>query len=234
MPDLELHVYADSEALGRGAADAVAAELQSAIERDGVATLAVSGGNSPKAMFEALATQQIDWRAVHVFQVDERMAPDGDPARNLNLLRSALLDHIDIPADHVHPIPVRDDLDGAARDYERTLRDVCNGVLDVVHLGLGDNGHTASLMPNDPVLGVDDRLVSHTTTPFQGHQRVTLTYPALDAARHIVWLIEGGSKAPMVRRLVAADDSIPAGRVLQDRAAVFCDEAAVSSLLDGK
>src|SRR6185437_2915384 len=105
---------------------------------------------------------------------------------------------------------------------------------DVVHLGIGGDGHTASLVPNDPVLGVDDRLVSHTTTPYQGYQRLTLTYPALNGARHIVWLIDGANKASVVRRLVAADDTIPAGRVLQDRAAVFCDEPAVSSLLDAK
>ncbi len=232
MPDLELHVYSDADELGRGAADQIASHLQWAIERNGTATLAVSGGNSPKLMFEALARHPVGWRDVHVLQVDERMAPDGDPARNANLLQSALLDAIDIPPDHVHLIPVRDDLDAAAREYEQTLRTFGNGVLDVVHLGLGDNGHTASLMPNDPVLAVEDRLVSHTTTPFECHQRVTLTYPALNAARHIVWLIEGESKAPMLRLLVAGDDSIPAGRVLQDRAAVYCDEPAVASLLE--
>jgi 6-phosphogluconolactonase len=233
MSDLELHVYHDGDELGRGAADQVATHLQWAIERNGAATFAVSGGNSPRLMFEALARHPVGWRDVHLFQVDERMAPDGDPARNWNMLQEALLDSVDIPADHVHPIPVRDDLDAAAREYEQTLRSVCNGVLDVVHLGLGDNGHTASLMPNDPALGVEDRLVSHTTAPFQGHQRVTLTYPAINAAQHIVWLVEGESKAAMLRRLVAGDDAIPAGRVLQDRAAVFCDEAAVSSLLGG-
>jgi 6-phosphogluconolactonase len=233
MPDLELHVYHDADELGRGAADHVASQLQWAIERNGVATLAVSGGKSPQQLFEALARHPVGWRDVHVFQVDERMAPDGDEARNLNLLRSALLDAIEIPPEHVHPIPVRDDLDAVAREYEQTLRKVCNGVLDVVHLGLGDDGHTASLVPNDAVLGVEDRLVGH-TEPYMGHRRVTLTFPTLDAARHIVWLIEGDGKAAMVRRLVAGDDAIPAGRVLQDRAAVFCDDAAVSSLLDGK
>jgi 6-phosphogluconolactonase len=173
---------------------------------------------------------------VHVFQVDERVAPDGDPARNLTMQREALLDVVDIPSDHVHPIPIRDDLDAAAREYEQALRRVVgdDGVLDVVHLGIGDDGHTASLVPNDAVLGVGDRLVGHTSEPYQGHQRITLTYPALNAARHIVWLIEGPGKAAMVRRLVAGDDAIPAGRVLQDRAAVFCDEPAVSSLLDSK
>jgi 6-phosphogluconolactonase len=235
MTDLELHVYRDGEELGRGAADHIASALAWAIERNGTASLAVSGGNSPALMFAALARHPIIWSHVHVFQVDERMAPDGDPARNLEMLRTALLDAIDIPPDHVHPIPVRDDLDAAAREYEQTLDSVLGDrPLDVVHLGLGDNGHTASLLPNDPALGVDDRLVSHTTTPFQGNQRVTLTYPALNAAGHILWLIEGASKADMVRRLVAGDDAIPAGRVLQDRAAVFCDEPAVSSLLQGE
>jgi 6-phosphogluconolactonase len=119
---------------------------------------------------------------------------------------------------------------GAARRYERTVRDATDGVLDVVHLGLGDDGHTASLVPGDPVLGVTDRLVAPTGV-YQAHRRVTLTYPALNAARRIVWLVAGAGKGEMLRRLVAGDPTIPAGRVLQDRAAVVCDEAAAAPLL---
>src|SRR3954454_10662360 len=182
MPDLELHVYHDEDELGRGAADQIATHLQWAIERNGVASFAVSGGDSPLLMFEALARHPVGWKQVHLFQVDERMAPDGDPARNWTMLREALLETVDIPPDHLHPIPVRDDIEAAARDYEHTLRGVLGngGALDVVHLGIGDDGHTASLVPTDPVLAVDDRLVSHTATPYQHYQRVTLTYPALN------------------------------------------------------
>jgi 6-phosphogluconolactonase len=233
VPDLELHVYHDPDELSRGAADHIATHLQWAISRHGTATLALSGGNSPRLMLEALARHPVGWRDVHVFQVDERMAPEGDPARNWTMQREALLDSIDIPPDHVHPMPVRDDLDAVIREYEQTLRTVCDGRLDVVHLGLGDDGHTASLVPNDPVLAIADRFVGHTTAPYQGHQRVTLTFPALEAAGHIAWLVEGATKAAMLRRVVAGDDTIPAGRVPQDRAAVFCDEPAVSSLLEG-
>ncbi len=233
MPPLELHVYHDAEELAYGAADQIASGLAWAIQRNGVATIALSGGSTPTPTLEALARHPVAWRSVHLFQVDERIAPDGDDARNLTQLQTALLDVIDIPSANVHAIPVRDDLDAVTRDYEQTLREVCQGELDIVHLGLGDDGHTASLVPNDAVLGVDDRLVG-ATAPYMGHRRVTLTFPALAAARRIVWLVEGAGKAAMVQRLVAGDEAIPAGRVPQDRAIVCCDEAAVSSLLDGR
>lgn len=232
MTTLELHVHHDVDELARGAADAIATELGWAIRRRGQATLAVSGGTTPWAMLANLARHALDWANVHVFQVDERAVPDGDDDRNLTHLRAALLDAAAIPAGNVHAIPIGTDLDAAARDYDATLRHVAGGELDVVHLGLGDDGHTASLVPGDAVLGVDDRLVA-TTGEYRGARRVTLTYPALAAARRILWLVDGAAKADALRRLVAGDDSIPAGRVPQDRAVVHCDEAAVSSLLGG-
>jgi 6-phosphogluconolactonase/glucosamine-6-phosphate isomerase/deaminase len=159
------------------------------------------------------------------------VAPDGDPARNLNDLEAALLSKVPATA---HLFAVTDpDLDAAAAAYAADLHAACDGILDVVHLGLGDDGHTASLVPGDPVLGVTDRLVAP-TGPYQEHRRVTLTYPALNAARQIVWLTAGASKAEMLRRLVAGDPTIPAGRVLQDRASVVCDEAAAAPLLNDR
>ncbi len=233
MSTLELHVHHDAEELARGAADALATEIGWAIRRRGTATFAMSGGTTPWAMLAALARHPIDWGLVHLFQVDERAVGDDDDARSWKHTREALVDAIDIPAANLHPIPIGVDLEGAAREYSATIQHVAGGVLDVVHLGLGDDGHTASLVPGDPVLSVTDRLAAP-TAEYRGARRVTLTYPALAAAARIVWLVDGAAKADALQRLVAGDDSIPAGRVPQDRAIVHCDEAAVSSLLGGK
>jgi 6-phosphogluconolactonase/glucosamine-6-phosphate isomerase/deaminase len=139
------------------------------------------------------------------------VAPAGDPSRNLTGLVTALLDHV--PA-VVYPMPVEaPDLEAAAHAYLQELPEI----LDVVHLGLGDDGHTASLVPGDPVLDIDDRAVA-ITEPYRGHRRMTLTYPALERAAAIVWIVAGTDKASMVERLLAADPTIPAGRVAQDRA----------------
>jgi 6-phosphogluconolactonase len=183
-------------------------------------------------MLRVLAGAGLDWERIDVFQIDERVVPTGDRDRNATQIESTLVRLAPVPKQRWHPIPVEEpDLAGAARRYERTLRDAANGVLDVVHLGLGDDGHTASLVPGDPVLGVTDRLVAPTGA-YQGHRRVTLTYPALNAARSIVWLVAGVGKGEVLRRLVAGDPTIPAGRVLQDRAVVVCDEAAAAPLLN--
>jgi 6-phosphogluconolactonase len=183
-------------------------------------------------MLRVLAGAKVDWDLVDVFQVDERVAARGDADRNATHIESTLVRLAPVAKSRWHPIPVEEpDPAGAARRYERTLRDVADGVLDVVHLGLGDDGHTASLVPGEPVLGVTDRLVAPTAV-YQGHRRVTLTYPALNAARGVVWLVAGTGKGEMLRRLVAGDPTIPAGRVLQDRALVVCDEAAAAPLLN--
>ena len=229
MSPLELHVYHDADELARGAADRIASELSWAIRRHSTASVAFSGGVTPWLMLTALARHPLEWEHIHIFQVDERAVPEGDDARSLTHLRTSLLDAIEIPPDHVHAIPIADELDGTARHYSETLHEFAPDGLDVVHLGLGDDGHTASLAPGDAVLGVTDRMVG-VTGEFRGVRRVTLTYPALAAARCVVWLVDGEGKAEMLRRLVAGDDTIPAARVPQDRAVVFCDEAAVGSL----
>jgi 6-phosphogluconolactonase len=228
---LPIHVGTDADDAARQAAEIIASELSSAISRRGRASVAFSGGTTPWAMLRVLAKSKVAWGKVDVFQVDERVAPDGDPDRNATHIESALVAAASIGARRWHPIPVEEpDPAAAARNYERTLRDLTGGELDVVHLGIGPDGHTASLVPGDPVLGETDRLVGATGV-YEGHRRVTLTYPALDAARRIVWLAAGAAKGEMLRRLVAADPTIPAGRVLQDRALVVCDEAAAAPLL---
>lgn len=185
--------------------------LSGSLDANGRASLAVSGGRTPWPILSAMSRTDLDWPHLDVYQVDERVAPAGDPSRNLTGLVTALLDHV--PA-VVYPMPVEaPDLEAAAHAYLQELPEI----LDVVHLGLGDDGHTASLVPGDPVLDIDDRAVA-ITEPYRGHRRMTLTYPALERAAAIVWIVAGTDKASMVERLLAADPTIPAGRVAQDRA----------------
>ena len=174
-------------------------------------SLALSGGRTPWSILSSLARTDLEWNRVDIYQVDERVAPDGDLARNLTGLTSALLEHI--PAT-VYPMPVQGpDLEAAADRYAEKLPEV----LDIVHLGLGDDGHTASLVPGDPVLDVVDRRVA-VTKPYQGHRRMTLTFPAFERVGSIIWIVAGAEKTSMVERLIAADPTIPAGRIPQKRA----------------
>lgn len=179
-------------------------------------SLALSGGRTPWSILRSLARTGLEWNRVDIYQVDERVAPAGDLARNLTGLTTALLDHV--PAT-VYPMPVQGtDLEAAAERYAAELPEV----LDVVHLGLGDDGHTASLIPGDPVLDVADRRVA-VTKPYKGHRRMTLTFPALERVGSIIWIVAGADKTSMVERLLAADPTIPAGRVPQKRAVLITD-----------
>jgi 6-phosphogluconolactonase len=177
-------------------------------------SLALSGGRTPWSILSSLARTDLEWNRVDIYQVDERVAPNGDLARNLTGLTTALLEHV--PAT-VYPMPVQGpDLEAAADRYAAELPEV----LDIVHLGLGDDGHTASLVPGDPVLDVVDRRVA-VTRPYQGHRRMTLTFPAFERVGSIIWIVAGAEKTSMVERLIAADPTIPAGRVPQKRAVLI-------------
>jgi 6-phosphogluconolactonase len=214
----DLEVSPDPAAVAGRAAGYVAARARAAVADHGRFTFAVSGGHTPWAMFAELARQDVPWSAVELFQVDERVAPDGDPDRNLTHLRESIGD---APA-RVHPMPVNDpDLDKAAAAYATGLPER----LDLVHLGLGPDGHTASLVPGDPVLEVTDELVA-VTQAYQGHRRMTLTYPALARADQLLWLIAGADKRDPLAKLLAGDESIPAGRVQAARSLVLADAAA--------
>jgi 6-phosphogluconolactonase len=209
-------------ALAERAAVWVADRIWTAVDERGVAHVAVSGGTTPKAMFEVLAALPVPWPSVHVWQVDERVAPDGDPARNVNDLQTALLSKVPVTA---HLFAVTDpDLDAAATRYAAELHDACGGVLDVVHLGLGADGHTASWPPGDPVIDVvgTDAAVSGV---YEGHRRLTLTLPAVDRAREIMFLAAGASKVHAVAELVSGTGAIPARRVRRD-ATLLVDHAA--------
>ena len=215
-----------SASLAERAAIWVADQLWTAITERDVAHVALSGGTTPKAMFAALAALPLPWELVHVWQVDERVAPDGDPARNLNDLQAALLSKV--PATS-HLFAVTDpDLDAAAAAYAGELHIACDGVLDVVHLGLGDDGHTASWPPGDPVVTVTDADAAR-AGPYQDHVRLTLTVPAVNRARQIMFLVAGAAKADPLAKLVSGDPAIPAAHVRRDDVVVFADDDAAGT-----
>jgi 6-phosphogluconolactonase len=217
---LREEAFADAEAAARAGAELIADAARDAIGQTGHFSLAVSGGRTPWPMFHLLGEKELDWDRVDLFQVDERVAPDGDPDRNLTQIRANLPE---AALARLHPMPVTDeDLEPAAVRYEADLAKP----LDLVHLGLGPDGHTASLVPGDPVLEVTDRLVALTGGEYQGRRRMTLTYPALADAGRIFWLVAGEDKHDAVEKLLAGDPSIPAGRVEASDAAVFTDRAA--------
>jgi len=217
----ELEILPDAEAVAERGAELVAERAAEAVADHGTFTFAVSGGRTPWVMFAHLAGK-MPWEKVTIFQVDERVAPEGDPDRNLTQLQRSLPPG---GAADVRAMPVEDDdLERAAADYASALPDA----LDLVHLGLGPDGHTASLIPGDPVLEVRDRAVA-VTGEYQGRRRMTLTYPTLERARHVLWLVTGEDKVDALRRLLAGDRSIPAGRLNAASSLVLADEAAAGS-----
>ena len=226
----ELIVCADPSDAAHRAGQAVTRLLLHAVQARGKASLAVSGGTTAALLFDALVAESVPWHDIQVFQVDERVAPDGDPDRNLLTLTEHLVGPAQIPFGSVHAMPVTSLPPGAAaRTYAATLKRL-GGVIDVVHLGLGDDGHTASLVPGDPVLDVVRTSVA-TTRTYKGRRRLTLTYPTINRARSIVWLVTGAAKAEVVPQLLASDPSIPAGRVRPcGSSTVFADPAAAGSV----
>jgi len=229
---MKLEVFDDVDSVAGKAAAAIAADARSAIDKRGRYALAVSGGHTPWIMLRALANEDLPWAGVHVFQVDERVAPEGHADRNLTHLRESLLQHVPVRPEHVHAMPVESqNLESAATQYAIALQGVAGSpaVLDLVHLGLGPDGHTASLVPGDPVLKITDADVG-VTGVYQGRRRMTLTYPALNRARRILWVVTGSEKAEMLRRLVDGDPSIPAARVRQAQALLMADRAAAGAL----
>jgi 6-phosphogluconolactonase len=220
---IELEVAGDEKAAARRAAELIAAAGEEAAAERNYFTLAMSGGRSPWAMLAILGElEAMPWDRTELFQVDERVASPGSPDRNLtHMVLGLSMDH----QATLRPMPVTQrDLDAAAREYESSLPER----FDLVHLGLGPDGHTASLVPGDPVLDVTDRRVALTETAYQDHRRMTLTYPAIDEARRIVWLITGPEKREPLQKLLAGDDSIPAGRVRNENMIVVADEAATA------
>jgi len=229
---MKIEIFADAEAVAREAAAFIAAQARSAVAERGRFIMAVSGGHTPWVMLRELARDEVPWKNMHLVQVDERVAPAGDPDRNLTHLHESLLEHAPIPPEQIYAMPVElPDLELAAKQYAATLARIAGSppVLDLVHLGLGPDGHTASLIPGDPVLQVNDADVA-VTGIYQGRRRLTLTYPILNRARRVLWLVTGKDKVAMLPRLRAGDPSIPGGRVNQERALLLADRAAAGQI----
>jgi 6-phosphogluconolactonase len=219
--DHRLELLDDPDAVHRRGAELIAEAARADISERGHCALAVSGGHDPWPMFSQLEDFDLDWTQIEIFQVDERVAPAGSDERNLtHLVRS-----LSIGAQgSIRPMPVTDDdLEAAADRYAASLPEA----IDLAHMGLGPDGHTASLVPNDPVLEVSDKRVAVTAGEYQGVRRMTLTYPELHQTRRLLWVVTGESKRNALQKLLARDPSIPAGRVdpggdsliLADRAA---------------
>jgi 6-phosphogluconolactonase len=229
---MKFEILPDAEAACQRGTALIAAEARAAIAARGQFLLAVSGGKNPWKMFRMLADEKLDWTKIEIVQVDERVAPAGDADRNLTHLYESLLDHAPLKPEQIHAMPVNDpDLQAAAASYARTLEQLAGPrpVIDLVHLGLGPDGHTASLIPGDPVLEVRDVDVALTGV-YQGRRRMTLTYPILNRARSILWLVTDASKIDALARLSKHDPSIPGGRISSDQARVLADKAAAAKL----
>jgi 6-phosphogluconolactonase len=229
---MKIEILPDADAVAQQAAVIIAEEARAAVAARGRFVVAVSGGHTPWQMLRDLASQEVPWDKVHVVQVDERVAPPGDPDRNLTHLRESLLSHAPLRPEQIHAMPVEDaDLEAAAKRYAQTLQQIAGTppILDLAHLGLGPDGHTGSLVPGDPVLGVIDADV-RITGPYQNRRRMTLTYPMLNRSRRILWLVTGESKVDMLVRLQKSDPTIPAGRIRADVATVLADRPAAQKV----
>ncbi|HXP39028.1 MAG TPA: 6-phosphogluconolactonase [Candidatus Acidoferrales bacterium] len=229
---MKIKVYPDADAVALEAAKLIAKAAQEAVAARGKFVMAVSGGKTPWIMLRDLAKQEVPWNGVHIVEVDERIAPEGDPDRNLTHLRESLLEHAPLRPDQIHAMPVEaTNFETACMRYALTLNEIAGSppVLDLVHLGLGPDGHTASLVPEDPVLDVKETDVALTGI-YQNRRRMTLTYPIINRSRRVLWLVTGSEKTRMLARLQAGDVSIPAGRVSRDHAVVLADLAAAGQI----
>jgi len=229
---MKVQIFSDADEVAKASAQFIASEARLSVEARGRFNLAVSGGRTPWQMLRDLADQEIPWQQMQFVQVDERIAPAGDPDRNLTHLRESLLSHAPLRPEQIHAMPVEEkNLEAAVASYATTLQQIAGSppVLDLVHLGLGPDGHTASLVPGDSVIDVIDADVALTGI-YQNRRRMTLTYPLLNRSRCVLWVVTGGEKAGTLARLHEGDVSIPAGRIRRDRALVLADRSAAREL----
>jgi 6-phosphogluconolactonase len=229
---INIEVLDNAGRVARKAASMIAEEARKAVALRGRFIIAVSGGRTPWKMLRALANEDVPWDGIHILQVDERLAPEGHPDRNLTHLRESLLGQAPLLPERIHAMQVEQkDTEAAAAAYARIIGEIAGSpaLIDLVHLGLGPDGHTASLVPGDPVLSVTDKDVASTGI-YQGRRRLTLTYPVINRARKVLWLITGNEKSEMLQRLLNGDLSIPAGHISQEHAMVLADRDAASTI----
>jgi len=228
---MELVVLPDAEAVAQKAVQIIAELAQEKIRLTGKFLFAVSGGSTPWKVLRQLANTTLPWDAIELFQVDERIAPAGDTQRNLTQIMQNLLDHSALSLKQIHAMPVEQpDLESAAESYAQQLIKLCGNPpkLDLIHLGLGEDGHTASLLPDDPARNSQELVTI--TKEYQGLQRMTMTYPVINAAQQRLWIVTGANKQSMLERLYQGDDSIPAGLVERTNAIILADQNAAGNL----
>ena len=226
---MKTEIFPQAEQVAARAAAYLEQEIRDALTYQKSFSLAISGGRTPWEMLKILSKVDLPWQRINLFQVDERVAPDGHPDRNLTQLFQAIAGTAMVTQLRIFPMPVTaEDLDASAQEYTDVLNEVTEGKgLDILHLGLGSDGHTASLVPGDGVLEIKNRLVACTQNSYQGRIRMTLTYPLLNAAKQILWIVTGSEKKEMVQRMLQQDPSIPAGRIQQENALLLVDQAAM-------
>ena len=232
----EVFTFADTTRLARAAAETVVETLRAAMQERGRATFVLTGGNTPEPLYRLLATDYrdaLEWDRVEVFFGDERHVPHDDDDSNFRMARDTLLDGLPLSPDRVHPIPTGSTPEADARAYEQTLREILDGSLpafDLVLLGMGADGHVASLFPGSPALDETTRWVVATEAPPSSpvHDRITLTFPAISAAHTVLFLVAGIAKREALTAVLRGpDDAPPAERVeARERLLWFVDEAA--------
>ncbi len=225
---LKTEIFSSADQVAEGAAAYLEQLIRETLTQKKTFSMAISGGRTPWEMLKILSKVSLPWQRVNLFQVDERIAPDGHADRNLTQLFQALEGSPLVTRLRIFPMPVTaEDLDLASQEYANLIHEITEGEgLDLIHLGMGSDGHTASLVPGDGVLEVKDREVACTDNLYQGRIRMTLTYPLLNSAKQILWIVTGAEKQEMVQRLLKQDASIPAGIVNQANALLMVDSAA--------
>jgi 6-phosphogluconolactonase len=225
---MKTEIFSNSEEVAKRAAEFLEEKIRETINTKGSFSMAISGGRTPWEMLKFLSKAHLRWNKINIFQVDEREAPDGHPDRNLSQLFKAIQDSGVETKVNIFPMPVTaENLEEACEDYSKIIYEVTgDGILDLIHLGMGSDGHTASLIPGDQVCEIEDRDVAMTLAPYQGRMRMTLTYPIINRAKEILWVVTGEEKAEMVEKLLISDPSIPAGNVNSSNAVLLLDKVA--------
>jgi 6-phosphogluconolactonase len=226
---MKTEIFPQAGDVAEAAAAYLAQQITTTLATKSTFSMAISGGRTPWEMLKILAKADLPWQRVNLFQVDERVAPDGHADRNLTQLFQAIAGTPMVTQLRIFPMPVlAADLEEGCREYTQVIHEVTEGKsLDLIHLGLGSDGHTASLVPEDGVMEVQDRLVACTQNTYQGRIRMTLTYPLLNSAKQLLWIVTGSEKQEMVKRLLQQDPSIPAGSIRQENALLLVDQAAI-------